>query len=109
MLPDMLEQACRRHQPALVYLNPTLQNPTALTMPERRRKELAAIARRCKVRIVEDDPYWRLADAAPPPFAALAPEQVIYISTLSKCLTPGLRVAFVLIRDPQDANASWPL
>jgi len=102
MLPDMLEQACRRHQPALVYLNPTLQNPTALTMPERRRKELAAIARRCKVRIVEDDPYWRLADAAPPPLAALAPEQVIYISTLSKCLTPGLRVAFVLIRDPQE-------
>jgi DNA-binding transcriptional MocR family regulator len=102
MLPAMLEAACRQHKPALVYLNPTLQNPTALTMPERRRKELAGIAKRCDVRIVEDDPYWLLADAPPPPVATFAPEQVVYISTLSKCLTPGLRVAFVLIRDPQE-------
>ena len=100
MVPEKLEAACRQHQPGLVYLNPTLQNPTAVTMPERRRKELAGVAQRCHVRIVEDDPYWLLADAPPPPVATFAPEQVVYISTLSKCLTPGLRVAFVLIRDP---------
>jgi len=100
MVPAMLEQACRQHKPGLVYLNPTLQNPTAITMPERRRKELAGIAKRCDVRIVEDDPYWLLADAPPPPIATFAPDQVIYISTLSKCLTPGLQVAFVLIGDP---------
>lgn len=102
MLPDMLEQACRQHQSALVYLNPTLQNPTAITMPERRRQELAAVARRCNARIVEDDPYWLLADSPPPPIATFAPERVYYISTLSKCLTPGLRVAFVLVRDPHE-------
>jgi DNA-binding transcriptional MocR family regulator len=102
MLPARLEEACRQHKPALVYLNPTLQNPTAITMPQRRRKEIASIAKRCKVRIIEDDPYWLLADVPPPPIATLAPEQVVYISTLSKCLTPGLRVAFVLIRDPQE-------
>jgi DNA-binding transcriptional MocR family regulator len=100
MLPGKLEQACRRHKPALVYLNPTLQNPTAVTMAERRRKELAGVAQRCDIRIVEDDPYWLLADAPPPPIATFAPERVVYISTLSKCLTPGLRVAFVLLRDP---------
>src|SRR5471030_1150123 len=100
MLPEMLEQACRQHRPGLVYLNPTLQNPTVITMPERRRKELASIAQRCHVRIIEDDPYWLLAEAPPPPIATFAPEQVIYISTLSKCLTPGLRIAFVLIREP---------
>lgn len=102
MVPKMLEAACREHKPGLVYLNPTLQNPTALTMPERRRKELAAVAQRCDVRIVEDDPYWLLASAPPPPVAAFAPERVHYVSTLSKCLTPGLRVAFVLIRDPHE-------
>ncbi|ALK99615.1 GntR family transcriptional regulator [Massilia sp. WF1] len=102
MAPEMLEEACRRHKPALVYLNPTLQNPTAATMPERRRKELAGIAKRRNVRIVEDDPYWLLADAPPPPVATFAPQQVVYVSTLSKCLTPGLRVAFVLLRDPQE-------
>ncbi len=102
MLPEALEKACREHKPGLVYLNPTLQNPTAITMAERRRKEIASIAKRCKLRIVEDDPYWLLADAPPPPIATLAPEQVYYISTLSKCLTPGLRVAFVLMRDPHE-------
>jgi len=102
MLPEMLEQACRQHRPGLVYLNPTLQNPTVITMPERRRKQLASIAQRCHVRIVEDDPYWLLADAPPPPIATFAPQQVTYISTLSKCLTPGLRIAFVLIRDPME-------
>lgn len=102
MVPEKLEQACHQHQPGLVYLNPTLQNPTAITMSERRRQEIASIARRCGVRIVEDDPYWLLADAPPPPIATWAPEQVYYISTLSKCLTPGLRVAFVLIRDPHE-------
>src|SRR5471032_2516156 len=102
MVPELLEQACRQHKPGLVYLNPTLQNPTAITIPEHRRKELAGIAKRCDVRIVEDDPYWLLADAPPPPIATFAPEQVIYISTLSKCLTPGLRIAFVLIREPME-------
>lgn len=102
MVPALLEQACRQHRPRLVYLNPTLQNPTATTIPERRRKELAAIARRCDIRIVEDDPYWLLAEAPPAPIATLAPERTVHISTLSKCLTPGLRVAFVLIRDPQE-------
>lgn len=102
MQPDLLEQACHQHQPALIYLNPTLQNPTAITMPAQRRQALAGVAQRCGVRIIEDDPYWLLAESPPPPIAAFAPEHVYYISTLSKCLTPGLRVAFVLIRDPQE-------
>lgn len=102
MLPGMLEEACRAHKPGLVYLNPTLQNPTTVTVPAQRRQELAAIARRCNVRIVEDDPYWLLADDPPPPIATYAPGHVCYISTLSKCLTPGLRVAFVLLPDPQE-------
>jgi DNA-binding transcriptional MocR family regulator len=47
-------------------------------------------------------PYWLLAEAPPPPLARLAPDYAYYISTLSKCLTPGLRVAFALVRDPAD-------
>lgn len=102
MTPAGMEQACRVHGARLVYLNPTLQNPTAATMPETRRTELAAIAQRCNVRIVEDDPYWLLATAPPPPIACFAPAHVCYIATLSKCLTPGLRIAFVLIPDPDE-------
>lgn len=97
MLPDMLERACREHGAPLVYLNPTLQNPTALTMPEQRRREIAAVAERCGALIIEDDPYWLLAERAPPPVAHFAPRQVYYVATLSKTLTPGLRTAFVLL------------
>lgn len=102
MLPDMLERACREQGARLIYLNPTLQNPTALTMPERRRREIAAVAERCGARIVEDDPYWLLAESAPPPVAHFGPRQVYYVATLSKALTPGLRTAFVLLPDVQE-------
>jgi DNA-binding transcriptional MocR family regulator len=101
MQPDMLERACREHDARLIYLNPTLQNPTTLTMPEQRRREIARVAARCGARIIEDDPYWLLAEGAPPPVAHFAPREVYYISTLSKCLTPGLRTAFVLLPDVQ--------
>jgi DNA-binding transcriptional MocR family regulator len=99
MLPDAFDEACRAHQPRLVYLNPTLQNPTAPTMSAQRRRDLSALAIRHEVRVIEDDPYWLLAEAPPLPVAAHAPQQAYYIATLSKCLTPGLRVAFVLVRD----------
>jgi len=99
MLPDALAKACKRHAARLVYLNPTLQNPTTVTMPAKRRKEIAAAAVRCGLRIIEDDPYWLFADSAPSPVTRHAPDNACYISTLSKCLTPGLRVAFVVLRD----------
>jgi DNA-binding transcriptional MocR family regulator len=99
ILPDALEAACRAHGARLVYLNPTLQNPTTATMPEARRRAILAVAARYGARIVEDDPYWLFARHAPPPLARLAPEQVCYIGTLSKCLSPGLRTAFVALPD----------
>jgi DNA-binding transcriptional MocR family regulator len=101
MLPAALEAACHEHNARLVYLNPTLQNPTALTMPAQRRRELARLAARLGVAIIEDDPYWLLAGAAPAPIARHAPKHVYYVSTLSKCLNPGLRTAFVLLPDAQ--------
>ncbi|MBJ7312918.1 PLP-dependent aminotransferase family protein [Rugamonas sp. CCM 8940] len=99
MLPDAMEYACNKHGARLVYLNPTLQNPTALSMPAERRRALAAAVQRCGASIIEDDPYWLLAADAPPPLARHAPAKVCYIATLSKCLAPGLRTAFVLLPD----------
>lgn len=102
MLPDMLERAWRKHRAPLVYLNPTLQNPTTSTMPALRRRDIAAVAGRCSIRIIEDDPYWLLAENAPPPVAHFGPRHVYYIATLSKALTPGLRTAFVVLPDAQE-------
>lgn len=100
MRPDALEAALRANPKArLLYLNPTIANPTAVTMPETRRREIAAIAVRGGLRILEDDPYSPLAGDTPPAFATLAPTATFHVATVSKCLTPGLRIAFVVAPD----------
>ena len=101
MLPEALEKAWRKHHARLIYLNPTLQNPTAHTMPAARRLAITDAAQRCGMHIIEDDPYWLLASDAPPPLAHYAPGHVSYIATLSKCLAPGLRMAYALVPDVQ--------
>lgn len=100
MRPEALDRLCRIRKPAFVYLNPTIGNPTAITMPEARRRALAAVAAAHSLPILEDDPYSPLAADAPPAFATLAPELTWHIHTVSKCLTPGLRVAYVVAPSP---------
>jgi DNA-binding transcriptional MocR family regulator len=98
MRPDALEAAIGgTHGGGLIYLNPTLRNPTAQTMPERRRKDILRVAARHHLKIIEDDPYWLFADSPPAPLASLAPQHVYYVSTLSKCISPGLRAAFLVL------------
>lgn len=100
MRPDALDAACGARDVQLIYLNPTLQNPTTHTMPEARRRDIARVAERHGVLIVEDDPYWLLTPDAPPPMATIAPAQTVYIATLAKCLSPGLRTAYVVTPEP---------
>ncbi|NUU01373.1 PLP-dependent aminotransferase family protein [Herbaspirillum robiniae] len=104
MRPDLLETLARRHRARLVYLNPTLQNPTTHTMPAARRIEIASMAEKLDLRLIEDDPYWLFSPNAPKPLAHYAPRHVFYVSTLSKCLLPGLRTAYVVTPEgmPQD-------
>ncbi|MNU80622.1 putative HTH-type transcriptional regulator YdcR [compost metagenome] len=99
MLPSALRRQARASGARVVYLNPTAQNPTARTMPEARRMALAEVLRGQDLCLVEDDPYWLLVDDAPAPLALLAPQHTCYISTLSKCLSPGLHTAFVHLPD----------
>ncbi len=103
--PDVFAEACGRLKPKALYLNPVLQNPTTITMPLRRRGEIAAIARRHGVAIIEDDAYGFVPPDAPAPFAALAPELTWHIAGLSKCLGAGLRLAYVVV---PDLRSGWP-
>lgn len=101
MVPDDLDRVCQTQRPKLIYLVPTIQNPTATTMSAERREAIYAVASRHGVAVIEDDPYWLLAGDAAPPIAVLGERQsrapVFYVSTLSKCLAPGLRTAYVLV------------
>ena len=96
MRPDAFDAACAQLRPRAVFLVPTLHHPTTITLSEARRHELAAVARRHNVLIIEDDVYRPLADEALPSFAILEPELTVHIGALSKCLAPGLRLGFVI-------------
>ncbi|WMJ70860.1 PLP-dependent aminotransferase family protein [Stenotrophomonas sp. 24(2023)] len=105
MCPQALARQARACAARLVYLNPTCHNPTALTVPAPRRVELAQVLEREHLLAIEDDPYWHLAEDAPPPLATLAPRHVFHVATLSKVISPGLRTAFVHCPSPAHAGA----
>jgi len=96
LIPGSLETVLAAGKIKFVYLVPTFQNPTGRTIPLERRREIAAIITRYNALLVEDDPYgslrYRGRDTLP--IKALAPDNVVYISTLSKVFAPGLRIGF---------------
>ena len=99
--PDALGALAKRHRASHFVCVPTLQNPTTATMSLARRREIVAAARKHQLRIIEDDICGPLFPDATP-LALLEPELVIYIASLSKCVAPGFRTAFVLMPNVAD-------
>ena len=95
VLPDALAHAAREHGAKAVYLTPTIHNPTAVTMPPARRREVAEVLRANDLTLFEDDAYGALAPEATP-LAVLVPERTYLAASLSKCIAPGLRISFLL-------------
>lgn len=96
ILPDALEQLCRKRAPKVLYVIPSIDNPTTATLPEERRHAVIEVARKHGIIIIEDDPYAPLRQPHTPSIAGLAPDITWHIATLSKCATPALRVAYVV-------------
>ncbi|KRQ09182.1 PLP-dependent aminotransferase family protein [Bradyrhizobium manausense] len=105
--PQALTDACKKLKPRAIYLNPTLQNPTTLTIPDSRRREIVAIARRFKLPVIEDDAYGFIPEHGHghAPFAAIAPDLTWHVAGLAKCIGAGLRAAYVVVPDTRSA---WP-
>lgn len=95
LIPDCLESACKAGHAKILYCMPILQNPTTATMSEERCRQIARIAERHGLWIIEDDVYGFLVDDPPPRLATLLPERTIYISSASKSMAPGLRIGFI--------------
>ena len=101
---DRLEQLIAEHQPKLVYLIPTFGNPSGATLSLERRLRVLEIAARTHTLIVEDDPYGELyfGQAPPPSLLALSDqvpgsrEYLVHCGSLSKILSPGLRVGWMI-------------
>ncbi len=98
--PDMLEAAARGHQAQMLLTSAEVHNPTCAFTPAERRAELVEVARRCDLQILEDDCY-RIGPSQAPAYRMLAPERGWYVASLSKSLTPALRVGFALAPEGQ--------
>jgi 2-aminoadipate transaminase len=94
--PDSLRDALHKHRPAFLYLMPTFQNPTGVSLSLERRQEIIKIADLHDLLIVEDDPYGDLVFEGknlPTLFSLAQGKNVVYLSSFSKTIAPGLRVA----------------
>ncbi len=98
VLPDELARVLTEQPVKLLYLVPTFQNPTGRTLTLERRQAVAALLREHDVLLLEDDPYSALRYEGEPvsPIHAFAPEHVVYTSTFSKVLAPGLRLGYAV-------------
>lgn len=95
LIPEALEDICKRTAPRVLYCVPTLQEPTAALMSLERRKRIAEIARRYRLFVVEDDCSTPLFREALPPLSALLPDQAIYLADATHCLWPALRTSYL--------------
>lgn len=95
----------------LIYTIPNFQNPSGVTLSAARRNQLVEIAEKYDLLIIEDDPYGELyfntALERPASLVALCPQRVIYLSSFSKVLAPGLRTAWVCA--PEEISAKMEL
>lgn len=99
LIPEELPALIERERPKFLYTIPNFQNPTGVTLTAKRREAVYSIAARYGLIILEDDPYGalRYAGKTIPPIKALDAEGiVIYQSTISKTIAPGLRVGWVV-------------
>jgi 2-aminoadipate transaminase len=93
------EAAIRKHHPKFAYLVPTFQNPSGITMTLERRKALLSLLRKKNLYAIEDDPYGFLRWAGkkvPSLYELAGGKGIIYLSTFSKILSPGIRLGFVV-------------
>jgi 2-aminoadipate transaminase len=97
--PEALVELAREQRAKAVYLIPTFQNPTGRTIPAARRAALAEAAAAAGLWVIEDDPYSALRlEGAPVDLLAAHPaarDRTIVVQTLSKVLSPGLRIGYL--------------
>jgi 2-aminoadipate transaminase len=106
MIPESLEHVLAHAQPPpkFVYVVANFQNPTGRTLSRERRERIVRICEHFGVPIVEDDPYGELrfeGENLPPLVSYPTSGTVIYCGTGSKILAPGMRVAWLAVRDPE--------
>ena len=103
-LEELLSALARDgRRPKFIYSVPSFQNPAGVTLSEQRRRRLVELARRREVLIVEDNPYGLLrydGERQPTLYSLDGGDYVLYLGTLSKILSPGIRIGWVAAPPP---------
>jgi 2-aminoadipate transaminase len=107
MKVELLEERIKKlisenRKPRFIYVIPTFQNPTGYTMPIKRRKILIEISKKYEIPLVEDNPYGQLryyGEPVPCIRSMEGGEDVIYLGTFSKVMTPGLRLGYTIAQE----------
>ncbi|MDQ6435175.1 PLP-dependent aminotransferase family protein [Mesorhizobium sp. LHD-90] len=99
ILPEALDEACRTTDIRAVFVQPSVINPTATLMNSVRRSELAEVARRHDIAIIEGDVLGPLVEDRAPPIAHFAPERTLYYTSFTKITVPGLRIGYLVAPD----------
>jgi len=103
VIVEAAEELIKKHHPKMMYVIPTFQNPTGITLSLERRKALAELAGKYGVVIAEDDPYrdLRYSGEPLPPIQSFDEEGwVVYMSSFSKYIAPGLRLGAAAVNNP---------
>ncbi|MBI5165874.1 MAG: PLP-dependent aminotransferase family protein [Magnetospirillum sp.] len=95
LCPDALARALEAREARVVCTVPDCHNPTAITQPEQRRRDIAAVIRRFDALAIEDAVHAFLNPAPIPALATLAPERTIHLTAMSKVLAPAVRLGFI--------------
>ncbi len=92
--PDAVQKAHREAHLSALYVQPTIQNPLGMTMPQARRADLLRVVEKLGLPVIEDTVYGFLDEETP--MAALAPDSCITLDSLSKKVAPGLALGFIV-------------
>jgi GntR family transcriptional regulator, regulator for abcA and norABC len=102
LIPEAIPDLYHKYRIRMVFTNPTFHNPTGTTLSLARRHALLAICEQLRIPIIEDDPYGLInleTDLPVPPALRALPggeHSVIYIGTMSKFVTPGMRLGWII-------------
>lgn len=95
--PDALEAVLNAREIRAVLCTPVTHNPSAASMDGQRRRDIAALVQKHDCLLIEDDIYGHLAGGDDAPLFTLLPERCIHITSLSKCLSAGVRAGFLAV------------
>lgn len=100
---NLIPKYIKKNRSSILYMIPNFQNPTGIVMSQRRRKELIEICQKEKMPIIEDDVYRELWIDKPPPDPLKSLDKnglVLYVGSVSKTLSPGLRIGWIVGPEP---------